>query len=168
MRRSPVLISVAAVVLLGVVVAGRVGPLAGAQEGTPPAGAFEIAPGVTAEGLAFAVGQEAPSLYRLTFAPGVTYAVQPAPDISLAYGESGALVFGLDVPVTVTRAGATAAPGEPVAAGTEFTLQPGDYFVVPPLAAGEIRNEGDEPASVVVASIIPGGRATPEAGTPAP
>ena len=83
MGRLPVLLSVVAVVLLGLVAAGWVGPVTVAQQGTPPPGGFEIAPGVTAEGLAFAAGQEAPSLYRLTFAPGVTYAVAPAPEISL-------------------------------------------------------------------------------------
>ena len=167
MRRSPVLLAVAAL-LLGLVAAARVGPLAGAQEGTPPPGGFEIAPGVTAEALAFAAEQEAPALYRLTFAPGVTYAFDPAPEISLAYVEVGALAITLDAPVTVTRAGATDAPGEAVAAGTEFTLVVGDYVVLPPLVDGEVRNDGQEAASVVVAGIVPSAVATPMAATPAP
>ena len=167
MRRMPVLVSVVAVVLLALAAAGRVGPAAVAQEGTPPAGGFEIAPGVTAEALAFAPGQEAPSLYRLTFAPGVTYRVDPAPDISLVYVEAGALTATLDAPVTITRAEATDAPGEAVAAGTEFTLAAGDYAAFPPLVGGEVRNDGQEPASVVVAAIVPSAMATPVAATPA-
>ncbi len=168
MCRTPVLLSVAAVLLLGLIAAARVGPLAGAQEGTPPPGGFEIAPGVTAEGLAFAAGQAAPALYRLTFAPGVTYAFDPAPEISLVYVAAGALAITLDAPVTVTRAGATAAPGEAVAAGTEFALAAGDYAVFPLLVDGEVRNDGQEAASVVVAGIVPSAMATPTAATPTP
>ena len=167
MRRSRVLLPVAAVVLL-FLVAHRVGPTVDAQEGTPPAGGFEIAPGVTAEALAFAAEREAPPLYRLTFAPGVTYSFDPAPEISLVYVEAGALAITLDAPVTVTRAGATDAPGEAVAAGTEFTLRAGDYAAFPPLVDGEVRNAGQEAASVMVAGIVPSAMATPTAATPAP
>ena len=167
MRRTLVLLSVAAIALLGLVAAARVGPLAGAQEGTPPVGGFEIAPGVTAEALAFAPGQESPSLYRLTFAPGVTYAFAPAPEIALVYGEAGVLTVALEAPVTVARAGATDAAGEAVAAGSEFTLAVGDYTVFPPLVGGEARNDGVEPATVLVAAIVPAGMATPTAATPA-
>ncbi|MDP9359343.1 MAG: hypothetical protein M3R02_29470 [Chloroflexota bacterium] len=166
MRRTPVLLSVVAVVLLGLVAAG-IGPLARAQEGTPPPGGFEIAPGVVAEGLAFAAGQETPALYRLTFAPGVVYPIAPAPEISLVYSEAGMLTLTLDAPVTITRAGATGSPGEAVAAGTGFMMHTGDYAVFPSLVGGEARNDGPEAATVLVASIIPPGMATPVAGTPA-
>jgi hypothetical protein len=165
MRRTVVLLPVVAVVLLGLVVAGRVGPAA-AQEGSPPAGGFEIAPGVTAEALAFAAGEENPALYRLTFAPGVVYEVEPAPEISIVYGESGSLIFSLDAPLTVARAGATDEPGEAVAAGASFTLDAGDYVALPPLVGGEVGNDGPEAASVVVANIVPS-PATPAAATPA-
>jgi hypothetical protein len=168
MRRTPVLLLVAAVALIGLVAAARLGPETRAQEGTPPAGGFEISPGVTAEALAFAAGQEEPSLYRLTFAPGVTYAIAPSPEISLVYSEAGSLTITVDAPVTVTRAGATDAPGEPVAANAEFTLGAGDYTVFPPFAGGEVRNDGQEAASVEVAAIIPSEMGTPSAATPAP
>lgn len=168
MRRTSVLLSIVTVVLLGLIAAGRVGSLTVAQEGTPPAGGFEIAPGVTAEALAFAEGQQAPSLYRLTFGPGVIYQVAPAPEISLAYVETGTLTITLDAPVTITRAGATDAPGEAVAAGTEFRLDVGDYVALPPLVSGEVRNDGQEAASVMVAAIVPASMATPTAATPAP
>ena len=168
MRRTRVLLPVSAVVLLFLVAAARVGPVAGAQEATPPAGGFEIAPGVTAEALAFAPGQEVPSLYRLTFAPGVTYRVEPAPSISLVYGDAGELTATLDAPITIIRAGATDAPGESVAAGTEFTLAAGDYALFPPLIGGEVRNDSREAATVTVADIVPEGMATPTAATPTP
>jgi quercetin dioxygenase-like cupin family protein len=142
--------------------------LTAAQEGTPPPGGFEIAPGVTAEELAPGpAGSDQPALYRLTFAPGVTFSADATPEISLGYLESGELTFTVDAPVTVTRAGATDAPGESVAANTEFTVQAGDYFVFPPQSSGEVRNDGQDPASLMIASIIPaGGGATPSA-TPA-
>jgi hypothetical protein len=167
MRLTPVLRAVAVLVLLGLVTVGG-GTTIGAQEGTPAPSGFEIAPGVTAEGLAFAAGQEVPSLYRLTFAPGVTYAVVPAPEISLVYVESGELALMLDAPVTITRAGMTDAPGENVAADTELTLAAGDYAVLPLLVGGEVRNDGQEPASVMVAAIAPSGMMPPGAATPAP
>ncbi len=168
MRRTRVLLPVSTVVLLFLVAAHRVGPTVDAQEGTPPAGGFEIAPGVTAEALAFAAGRETPALYRLTFAPGVTYRVEPTPAISLVYGEAGALTATLDAPITIVRAGAIATPGEAVAAGTEFTLAAGDYAVFPPLVGGEVRNDGREAATVTVADIVPEGMATPTAATPTP
>lgn len=167
MRRSPMLLLVVVIGLLGLLGVNRAGTPTVAQEGTPPAGGFEIAPGVMAEALAFAAGQQTPALYRLTFAPGVTYSIAPAPEISLVYMESGALTFTLDAPVTISRAGATGAPGEDVTAGTEFTLSTGDYTVFPLLVGGEARNNGQEAASAVVAGIVPSGMATPMAGTPA-
>ena len=162
MRRRALLVSLVAAVGGLMAVGARSGAVA--QEGTPPP--FEIAPGVTGEALAFAPGAEAPALYRLTFEPGVTYAIEPSPAISLVYGEVGALTFALDAPITVTRAGATDAPGEGVAAGDEFELAAGDYATFPPLVGGEVRNDGEAAASVVVAEIVPDGMATPAAGTP--
>ncbi len=160
MRRPALMFWIFAVVSLGL---SGVGATALAQEGTPSPAGFEIAPGVTAEALAFEPGQEAPALYRLTFTPGVVYRVEPAPEISLVYQEAGELTAALDAPVTITRSGATDAPGEAVTAETEFTLAAGDYAVFPPLVGGEVRNDGQEAASVVVASIIPSSTASPPA-----
>jgi hypothetical protein len=131
-----------------------------------PAGS-RLPPGVAEEPLAFAFGQEAPALYRLTFAPGVIYAVAPAPEISLVYAEGGALTVPLDAPVKIHRAGATAAPGQAITAWTELTLTAGHYAVSPPLVRGEVRNEGTEAAAVDVATIVPSGMA-PAVATPVP
>ena len=168
MRRAAVLWSGVAVVLLGLVVAGGGNPLARAQEGSPPAGGFEIAPGVTAEALAFAAGRDEPVNYRLTFAPGVVYTVVPSPAISLVYQETGALTLTLDAPITITRSGMADSAGEAVAAGTEVTLEAGDYAVFPALVGGEARNDGQEAASAQVADIVPPGVATPTVATPGP
>lgn len=158
MRQSPAVVWVIAAVLIGL---AGIGSAAMAQDGTPSAGGFEIAPGVTAEALAFAAGQENPALYRLTFAPGVSYRVEPAPDFSLVYQESGVLTAILDAPVTIVRAGSAGATGEVIAAGTEYTLAAGDYAVLPPLIGGEVRNDGQEAASVQVATIVPSVEGTP-------
>ena len=162
------LLTIAALLL----VLSLLGKSVSAQGDGPPPGGFEIAPGVMAEALAFVEGREEPVHYRLTFAPGTIYEVLPAPTISLGYLEAGALSMTLDTPVTITRAGTMDEPGEAIAAGDEFTLSTGDYLVLPPMVAGEIRNDGEEPAVVVVADIAPAtggmpGGATPDAGTPA-
>jgi hypothetical protein len=167
MRRFHVLLSIVAVVLLGIL---AFGPTLGtrAQQGTPPAEGMEFAPGVLAYALAFAEGQEEPSLYRVTFAPGaVLTGGETDPSITLISMEAGAVTVTIDAPVAITRGGGATSP-EIVEAGTAFTAESGDYFVIPPLVAGEYRNDGQEEASAVVAAIIPAGMATPAAGTPAP
>lgn len=144
----------ALIVLLGTLTAGL--PLVvSAQEASPLPGGFEITPGVTAEALAFAPGAQAPSLYLLTFAPGVTYRAEPAPEIALGYLETGTLSLTKEAPVAVFRAGAADAPAETIPADTDFTVQAGDYMVLPLFAAGEVRDAGTAPASLMVVSIVP-------------
>lgn len=139
-----------------------------AQDATPgPPDSFEIAPGVTADSTVFVEGQQNPSLYRLHFQPGVSYPVQPGPNLEIAYMEAGSLTVRLDGPAIVGEVGATDVAGEAIAAGTEVTLATGQYLVLQPGVTGEVRNAGQETATVSVAGIAPGGTATPEAATPA-
>ena len=123
-----------------------------AQESTPTAGAagVEIAPGVTFELLPSS--EDPPTLYRLRLAPGVSLPFVDDPAISLVYVESGALSLKLDAAVSDTRPDGT----ETQEARRAVKLGQGDYFVLPPLVAGEIRNEGQEPVSMVIAAITPG------------
>ncbi|MDQ3513167.1 MAG: hypothetical protein M3462_05795 [Chloroflexota bacterium] len=165
MRRFTSLVCVVAVLVVGLVALSGLVPGARAHDATPPPGGFEIAPGVTAELLPTA--DDPPSLYRLRFAAGVTYPFEGDPSLVVAYVESGTLTFRCDAPVTVARVDATGTPGEPVAAGTEFTVTAGGYFVLPPFVSGEVRNDGSESGAMSVAGIIPGEIATPTAGTPA-
>ena len=165
MRRIAGFVSLAAAILLALAAGGAISG-AGAQQGPPPGG-FEVAPGVTAEALAFEAGREDPSVYRLTFAPGTTYAFEESPALELAYIESGALAMTFSVPVTVADVDAPDTAGVVVEAQTETMLEAGNYVALPPLTAGEVRNDGDEPAVVTISNIIPGGNvATPQA-TPA-
>jgi len=123
-----------------------------AQESTPTAGAagVEIAPGVTFELLPSS--EDPPTLYRLRLAPGVSLSFVDDPAISLVYVESGALSLKLDAAVSDTRPDGT----EDQEARRAVKLGQGDYFVLPPLVAGEISNEGQEPVSIVIAAITPG------------
>lgn len=160
MRHGRWVVSMVAVVLLVLVSVAGLAFNAGAQDATPPAG-FEIAPGVMAEVLP--TSQDPPSLYRLHFAPGVTYEIMEDPSIGVSFVNTGTLTLRVDVPVTVAQSGATGAAGESFAAGTEFTVTAGDYFVLPPSATGQVRNDGDETVTVSVAGLVPEQIATPAA-----
>jgi hypothetical protein len=165
MRRLISLLSV--VVLIAISMAWNLS----AQEASPPAApldppdSFEIAPGVVADNMVFVEGAEAPVSYRLTFEPGVVYDVVPGPTLDLGYMESGSLVMTLDAPVTVKQINDAQGEGEMYSAGTGFTLETGDFLVLQPGVGGEIRNDSDEPASLLVSALTPGGTgmATPEA-----
>jgi hypothetical protein len=124
-----------------------------AQESTPTAGTtgVEIAPGVTFDLLPSS--EDPPTLYRLRLAPGVSLSFVDDPAISLVYVESGALSLRLDAAVSDARPDGT---DDQEDAGRAVDLSQGDYFVLPPLVAGEIHNEGQEPVSMVIAAITPG------------
>jgi hypothetical protein len=146
---------------------GMLGPAStGAQESTPTAGAIgvEIAPGVTFE--LMPASEDPPSLYRLRFAPGATLAFVDDPAISLVYVESGAL--SLQLRAAVSDARPEASSGDEADADKALTLSQGDYFVLPPLVAGEIRNEGQEPVSIVIAAITPEVMPARSMATPVP
>ncbi len=152
MGRCGIVILIAGLTTLG---CGMLGPFSTwAQESTPAAETIgvEIAPGVTFDLLPSS--EDPPSLYRLRFAPGASLAFVDDPAISLVYVESGALSLALRAAVSDARP--DAASGEDEAADSALELSQGDYFVLPPLVAGEIRNEGQEPAAIVIAAITPG------------
>src|SRR5215211_8492051 len=118
---------------------GMLGPVpTSAQESTPAATGVEISPGVTFE--LMPASEDPPSLYRLRFAPGATLTFVDDPAISLVYVESGTL--SLQLRAAISDARLEAASGDEEDADTTLTLEQGDYFVLPPLVAGEIRNEG--------------------------
>jgi len=145
---------------------GMLGPVSTrAQASTPVAEAtgVEVAPGVTFE--LMPASEDPPSLYRLRFAPGATLAFVDDPAISLVYVESGALSLQLDAAVSDARPEASSGDEE---ADTALTLAQGDYFVLPPLVAGEIRNEGQEPMAIVIAAITPGAIPVTALATPVP
>ena len=144
---------------------GVLGPApTSAQDSTPVATRVEISPGVTFE--LMPASEDPPSLYRLRFAPGATLSFVDDPAISLVYVESGAL--SLQMRAAVSDARPDASSGDEKEVDTALTLARGDYFVLPPLVAGEIRNEGQAPLSIVIAAITPGPIPATAIGTPAP
>jgi hypothetical protein len=189
MRRFSLVIPLLIVLLVGLVV-GRGSLITRAQEGTPAADEFEQPPeGVTFTPLGFGTTQALPATpaemfyFRLALDPGVSFAVTADdPSVALAYVESGTFTVRVEAPMQVLRAATVAAfstPGaqeggppalEQIAADTEFTMGAGDSAVFPPSTAGELRNDGQEPAVLVATSVGPpeGGAATPMAGTPVP
>lgn len=161
MRR---IISLVAVIVLSLSTAVGIS----AQDATPPGGAmgppdsFEIAPGVVATDMVFAEG-EAPVSYRLSFEAGVVYTVEPSGNLELGYLEFGSLVFTFDAAVVTGQVGDLEAGGDVVPAGTEVTLEAGQFLVLQPGVSGEARNDGNEPAVLSVAGLTPGGGAAPMA-----
>jgi len=184
MRRFPVLVSVVAIMLLGLL-ALHAQPVAIAQEATPAAD--EMMPeGFTFEPLTFAFGVDMTSPFdllvaRLTLAPGTALpGEENDPSVGIVVVESGTLTVQVDGPVTVTRGaglGEALASAEqsgdfgnltePVAAGEAVTLEAGDAAYLPANAGGELRNDGEEQVVMLGFLILPSEDMMGEA-TPAP
>ena len=113
------------------------------------------------------------ALLRLHIAPrGRIVTPADEPTVVLLYVERGTVTVRTTVPAMVTRGAALATPGaqaqDAFPAETAFTMSAGDASLSPPMAGGELRNEGSEEVSILASLIDPdmGGAATPEAGTP--
>lgn len=152
---------------LGIALSLSTGGIVGAQEDRPT-DTIELAPGVTAEGLAFGPGRSEPALYRLVVGPATTHQLIADPSLVLATVERGTIAATFDRPVSVSTTTDGSTPAESVDAGQAIQVDAGGYLVVPALAAGELRNEGSTPASILVASIAvgAGGRLPTELGSP--
>jgi quercetin dioxygenase-like cupin family protein len=183
MRRFRVLVSLVPAMLLGGL-APHVQPVALAQEATPAADEM-MAEGFTYEQVTFASGIELTSpldlnVFRFGLEPGAAVPLEDSPGAGILLAEAGTLTVQADGPVTVTRgagmdeAMATAeATGdfsgmmESAAAGEVVTLEAGDAAYIPGDVPGEIRNEGDEPASALAFVLYPS-EGMMGAATPAP
>ena len=182
MRRFPVLVSVVAIMLLGML-ALHAQPVAIAQEGTPSA---EEMAGETFAPLGFALGVTLPSpadmvVARFSLEPGAGFPLEASdPTGGMVVVESGAFTVRVEEMAWVVNRGealsaAMAGTGEEadfsaameeVAMGAEAVLEAGDVAWVPGSVSGEIRNDGQEPAEGIVFLVGP-----PEAmsaATPAP
>lgn len=185
MRRIPVLLSVVAVVLLGIVaLAGQ--PRVFAQDATPTMDEA-MEEGLTFEALAFAAGVELASpsdliVSRISVEAGAGFPIEESdPTTGLLIVESGAFTVQVDAPWTVSRAGsfegamATAvATGvytpvvEEIASGEAATLEAGDSAFIPASVNGELRNDGDEPAVGLAFLIAPPDPSMTGGATPTP
>ena len=182
MRRLCVLLSLIVVVLLGVL-ALHAQPVAIAQEAT--SAGVEIG-GVTFTPVALATGIDLPSpgdlfVGRASLGPGGVVPIAASdPALGILLVESGTLTVQVQGPMMVTRGtsvGAVMATAqatgdfralmEAVAAGQAVTLAAGDAAYIPAHVAGEIRNEGQEPAVRLAILVLPSETMTGQA-TPAP
>jgi hypothetical protein len=137
-----------------------------AQEATPAAEGEMMMEGIGFEILGYGAAAtipEAPAeiqLFRLHIEPGATLPFDPAdPSTGMGYLEAGTVTINVSAPITVLRAAGAGAPfpeeTEEIAAGTDFTLNVGDSAVIPGGVEGEIRNDGSEQASILVANVAP-------------
>ena len=192
MRRSPVLLAVLAVALVGLVAPGR--PRGGtvAQEGTPTA-VPEAAGGVTLEvlGAAPPAPGQALTLLRLVLTPGASLPLHTNPGPTVAYVEAGAL--GVAALTGVAEVARVLTPGTPGALppatpgpgatpaleraalvlGAEAVLVPGDSVAFGPDLVHGLRNAGTGPTIVLMTGIYaddepPFRFVEADAGTPAP
>ncbi len=184
MRQFAGLLSVIAVLLLGIVALGAQLP-AIAQEATP--GAEEMMPeGITFEPVTFATGVDLMSpadlvVVRLGLESGSGFPIEEDdPSVGVMVVESGTFTVQVEGPITITRgaglgeAVATAevtgdfsALAERVDDGAVVTLEVGDAAYIPGNVTGEIRNDGQERAVALAFLIVPPDDMMAEA-TPAP
>ena len=183
MRRFGLPVSIVAVALLGMG-ALHAQPVAVAQEATPAAGEMMPA-GVTFQMVAFTpdVDVSSPSdlfVFRVGLEPGASLPIDDSPGVGIVFVESGTLTLQVEGQTSVNRgAGMNAAMAtaeasgdmsglsESVAAGEAATLEAGDAAFIPGNISGELRNEGQEPATALAFGVDPSGEMMGEA-TPAP
>jgi quercetin dioxygenase-like cupin family protein len=184
MRRFRVFLSVVAIMLLGIVITGA-RPAAVAQEATPASDEMSME-GLTFEPIGFAQGVTLPSpadlsAARAGFEPGAGFPLEASdPEGAFVIVESGTLTVRVEeVTWTITRGAALGAmmatpeaevdlsgAMEEVAMGEQATLAAGDSAYIPGGVTGEVRNNGQERADVLVFLTDPAGAMA--AATPAP
>lgn len=167
MRRSLFAVPALALALLA--------PAALAQDATPPADGPPMMPGVSVEFVGAAPISELPAdpavmaVVRLTLEPGAGFPAEPTdPTASFLLVESGQVTVVAVEAVPIGRAGEDGFAE--VAAGEEAVLNPGDTAFARPFIAAGLRNDGDEPAVLLLVNIVGAdGMMDGEAGaTPAP
>jgi quercetin dioxygenase-like cupin family protein len=183
MRRFAVLVSVVAVILLGML-ALHAQPVAIAQDATPSSDMQEPE-GVRFEPIAITAGVTLPSpadiiAARFHIEPGASLPLEASdPTGGMLIVESGTLTIQLDTTWAIARSGSlNAAIGtaeatgtftssdEQVASGDEATLNTGDAAYIPGSITGEIRNDGSEPAVGLVVLLAPAQGMTGATPTP--
>lgn len=178
-------LSIVAIMMLGLAASSWSSTATRAQEASPAAGDTTEEMG-SFDPVGFAQGVALPDpadifVVRLGLGPGESFPLEASdPSAGMLVVESGAFTFKADAPLTVTRgagllealmaaeeSGDMSSVNEMVAAGQEVTVEAGDTVFVPGSIEGEVRNDGQERAVGLVFLVGP-----PEAmmaeGTPAP
>ena len=156
MRRLSVLVSVAAIVLVGTLAFVRITPGIVAQEATPAAS------GPVAELLGHGLPNAAPgfdlSLYRVTLGAGAVVPPHTHAGAAVVYVDSGTFAFTpLEGEAYLFRAGSMATPeaeGELLAHGTEVTLTAGDSLFFPTEHGDTGYNAGDDELVLLLATLF--------------
>ena len=117
---------------------------------------MDMAPGVTAEALAFLPGATDPVVYRLRFEPGSTYDAVGDASVALVTIESGSMTITTPVELTVYSATGDGTPRTETA-GSAVTMETGDSFLFPSDFDARLTNDGADPASMIVAALYPAG-----------
>jgi quercetin dioxygenase-like cupin family protein len=146
------------------------------QDMTMPPGSAGITPQILGGGLPSVAPGYAMGLIQLTFAPGATLNAHTHPGTSILYVTAGTLTYSL-LEGTASVMRAATGPATPGAVPAAEDLSPGDID----LSIGDslfedadvihtARNDGDEPAVVLIANLLEAG--VPDTtfieGTPAP
>jgi quercetin dioxygenase-like cupin family protein len=143
------------------------------QDPSMPPGSTGITPQPLGGGLPSVAPGYAMGLVRLTYAPGGTLNSHTHPGASILYVESGTLTYTLIAgTATVTRSAADASTppaAEPLGMG-EVVLNAGDSLFEDADVVHTARNDGDEPAVVLIANLLTAGApvTTFLEGTPVP
>jgi hypothetical protein len=147
MRRTlPVVLALLLAAMPGVTLAQSAAPI-----GQP---SMELAPGVTAEALAFLPGATDPVVYRLRFEPGSTYDAVGDASVALVTIEAGSMTITTPVELTVYSASGDGTP-RTATAGSAVTMETGDSFLFPSDFDARLTNDGADAASMVVAALYP-------------
>jgi hypothetical protein len=156
MRRLSVLWSTVAILLMAVLAFSLE---ASAQDATPGANEpIELLPGVTMDSVVMADDGSGPASFRLHLERG-------APELVIV--ETGTLIVRVNGSTIVRTIDATTPASETSAANTDLSLRAGQFFVLPSAVVGELRNEGEEPVTILVAEVPTAITATPVVATPA-
>jgi len=172
MRRVPILLSVVAVVLFGVLAVGR-SLSTRAQDATPAIAAVGVKTDVLGTGQPDAAPGQALAGRRNTYEPGGFTPAHHHPGALVVHIESGELTYTvIEGSVQVHRAATAGTPGptEEVGAGQETVLRAGDWLFEQGVVHS-VRNDGSVPTVVLVMALTAADQPFTvfhEMGTPVP
>ena len=168
MRRAPILLSVVAVVLLGLVATGTIGLDTAAQDATPAPstpGLYGITLTVLGNGVPQVASDQGLYLIRGVQEPGAFITPHYHPGAQVFYVDQGTIGFTVHKgDLRLVRAGMAtpgAAPGtvgEVVPPGTEVLLSPGDWLWFERDVVESARNAGEGEAVFLISALYEAGQ----------
>lgn len=156
MSRTMIGIGFLALILTASSVLGANRVLGNAQHPATPAPGTGVTTEVLGQSLPSAAPGQALWLLRVTFAPGAAAAPHTHPGTTIYHLDSGTLTFALvDGSATLHRATGTEATPAPEEIGLdeEIVLNPGDWISYEGDAVQIERNDGAEPAVILITNL---------------